>query len=226
MEEYVVEYKQEQIITVEEYAQVIEPVILETPNDILFHKAKTLSRFTKRMKAMSYVSTKEQDLSTSSDDESLKITKLKTIRQINEYHPTAISAVAAEQQSTTQQSNSSRHSTTSLDSIENKSSSSSPIRTRTTTTFSNLSSQRPLNPIQIQRPGPTMGTTKLTRTFAFDRACMEKYGLGQEKKTEPIEISTTPVFETIIPEETELPLQTNKQTYVFLNKKQPKSIIS
>jgi hypothetical protein len=196
---------------------VTEPIVLETANDILFHKAKTLSRFTKRMKAMSYVSTKEQNFSTSSDDESFKFTKLKTIRKINEYHPTAISAVAAEQPKSIQQSNSSRHSTTSLDSIENKSSPSSPIRTRITTTFSNLSSQRPLNPIQNQRPpNPIMGTTNRIRTFAFDRACMDKYVRTQENK--PIEIQTAQVCETIIKEEIELPSEINKKTYVFFRK--------
>ena len=156
-----------------------QPTIQEAPNDILFNKAKTLSRFTKRIKAMSHVSTKEQNFSTSSDDEAFKITKLKPIRQINEYHPTVISSVAAEQHSTTQHSSSS---TTSLDSIENKSS----YSPRVTTTFSNLSSQRLANPNQIQRTTPTMGTTTLTRTFAFDRACMEKYGRPQEQKIEPV----------------------------------------
>jgi hypothetical protein len=215
IEEYAVESQQGQVIPVKEYAKVTEPVVLETANDILFHKAKTLSRYTKRMKAMSYVSTKEQNLSTSSDDESFKFTKLKTIRKINEYHPTAISAVTAEQQKPIQQLNSSSHSTASLDSIENKSSPLSPIRTRITTTFSNLSSQRPLNPIQNQRPNPTMGTTTRIRTFAFDRACMDKYVRSQENKNEPIEIQTAPICETIIKEEKKLPLEINKQTYVF-----------
>jgi hypothetical protein len=194
---------------------VTEPVIFDTPNDILFHKAKTLSRFTKRMKAMSYVSAKEQQFSTSSDDESLAVTKLKTIRKMNEYHPSAILAVAAEQQSTIQHSNSSPYSTTSLDSIENKSLPSSPIRTRTTTTFSNLSSKRPLNPIQIQRPNPTMGTTTLTRTFAFDRACMEKYVQVKDQPNEPIEFQLKPVCQTPIQKEIESPLETTERTYVL-----------
>src|SRR5689334_20210306 len=140
MEEYLVECQQEQIIAVEEYAKATKAIIHEAPNDIPFNKAKLLSRFNKRMKAMSYMSKQEQNLSTSSDDESLNITKLKTIRKINEYHPTAILAVAAEQKSITQLSNSSRYSTASPDSIENKSLGCSPIRTRITTTFSNLSS--------------------------------------------------------------------------------------
>jgi endo-1,4-beta-mannosidase len=205
---------------------VTEPVIYETENDILFHKAKNLSRFTKRMKAMSSVSTREQNYSTSSDDESLKITKLKTIRKNNEYHPTVISAVAAEQQL-----NFSRYSTPSLDSIDNKYSPVSPsldsidnkyspvspIRTRITTTFSNISFQRPPNPIQIQRPSPTMGikTLTLTRTFAFDRACMEKYGRIQEKETESINIQTKPVSETIIKKQIELPPKKTEQMYAF-----------
>lgn len=205
MEEYVVECQHEQIIPVDQYVKVTEPIILETPNDILFHKAKALSRFTKRMKAISYLSTKEQQFSTSSDDDSSHKTKLKTIRNINEYHPIVISTVATEPPKST--INSSRHSTTSLDSIENKSLPSSPIRTRMITTFSNLSSQRPLNPIQIPRRSPTMGTKTLIRTFAFDRACMEKYGQPTEQTTEPIEIT--------IKEEIELPLPTNEQRYVF-----------
>ena len=195
---------------------MFEPTILETPNDILFQKAKALSRFTKRMKAMSYLSTKEQQFSTSSDDESLNITKLRTVRDINEYHPTIISPVAAEQQLSIQQSNSSRYSSTSLDSIENKSSPSSPVRQRITTTFSNLSSKRPLHPIQIQRPSPTMGTTTLTRTFAFDRACMEKYVQIKEQPNEPIEFQLEPVYETTV-EDIEIPIKPIERMYVFFS---------
>ncbi|CAF0868819.1 unnamed protein product [Rotaria sp. Silwood1] len=205
-EAHVVKRQQEKFIAIEEYAQVTEPIIQEMSNDILFDKAKTLSQFTKRMKAMSYLSIKEQqNYSPSFDDESLNITKLKTIRKINEYYPTAISTVTAEQQlPTIQYSNLSRYSTTSLDSIENKSLSSSPIPTRITTTFSNLSSQRTSNSTQIQRTGPTMGTTTLARTFAFDRACMEKYGRVQEQENKPVEIPLKSNGEIFIKKQIEL----------------------
>ena len=201
---------------VEEYAEVTQPVIEEAPNDILFHKAKTLSRFTKRMTAMSSISKKERRHSTSSDEESLNTTKLKTIRKINEYHSTTISPVTAEQKSSAEDTNWSRQSAASLDSIENKPLPSSPIPTRSTTTFSNLSSQRTSNPAQTQRSGPKMGTTTLTRTFAFDRACMEKYGRGQEQKNEPIESMIIPVRKTIIKQEIELP---RKRRYVLIREK-------
>lgn len=226
MEEYVVQYEQKHILAVEEYAKVTEPVIMEVSNDILFQKAKTLSRFTKRMKAMSHVSSKERDDSTSSDDEPFRITKLKTIRKVNEYHPTAISAVAAEQQLSVPSSDSLRRSTPSLDSIENKSPPLSPTRTRITTTFSNLPSQRPLNPIQIPRPSPTMGTTTLIRTFAFDRTCMEKYGRGQEKNNEPIEVQTAPITETVPRQTKDLPPKVTKQTYVCYCQNPSNSLIS
>jgi hypothetical protein len=203
MEEYVVKHQQERFIAVEEYAHVTQPVVEQISNDILFRKAKALSRFTKRMKAMSYASMKDPNLSTSSDDESPNITKLKTIHKIHEYHPIHISAVAAEKQFTSYNKSNIQHSTTSLDSIENKSLPTSPVRTRITTTFSNLSSQRPLNPIQIPRPSPTMGTTTLTRTFAFDRACMERYGRVSEQKNDPSEIAITSVSDSITEEDTE-----------------------
>jgi hypothetical protein len=193
-------------------------IIEEAPNDILFHKAKTLSRFTKRIKAKSSLSKKEQHLSSSDDDESLNTTKLKTIRKVNDYHSTTILPVAAEQQSTAQLTNSSHHSTASLDSIENKPIPSLPIQTRPTTTFSNLSSQRTSNSTQIQRSGPKMGTTTLTRTFAFDRACMEKYGRVQEQITEPIKIPIIPVCQPSVKQKTELSPKRNEQTYVFIRK--------
>ena len=220
MEEYAIESQQEQIFDVLEHAEVTQPTIQESPNEILFHKAKALSRFTKRMKSTSYVATKKERnfSSSSSDDEPLHNTKLKTIRKVSEYHPSVISAVADEQKSTKQLSNSSRYSTTSLDSIENRSTPSPSAQTGTTTTFSNLSFQRTLNPIQNQRSAPTMGTTTLTRTFAFDRACMEKYGRVQERKIEPIEIPVKPIYENIYNEETKLPPKTTKQTYVYIRK--------
>lgn len=214
MEEHVVECPQEQLSSAEEYAQVTQPVILDTPNDILFHKAKALSRFSKRMKAMSYLSSKEQQFSTSSDDESSSFTKLKTIRKVNGYHPTAVSMVAAEQPSTMEPSNGSPCSTTSLDSIEDKRSPSSPVRTRITTTFSNLSSKRLSNPVQSQRTNPTMGTATLTRTFAFDRTCMEKYVRGKGQINEPIEFQVKSIYESPIEEEEHT--QGHEQTYVIL----------
>jgi hypothetical protein len=222
MQEYAIESRQEQFFDVLEHAEVTQPTIQESPNEILFHKAKALSRFTKRMKNTSYVPTKKErnfSSSSSSDDEPLHNIKLKTIRKVNEYHPTVISAVADEQKSTKQLSNSSRYSTTSLDSIENRSIPSPSAQTRTTTTFSNLSSQRPLNPVQNQRSAPTMGTTTLTRTFAFDRACMEKYGRVQERKIEPIEIQVRPIYENINNEEIKLPPKTTQQTYVYIRNK-------
>lgn len=185
MEDYVVEHQQEEVVPVDNYAQVTETVIFETPNDILFQKAKTLSRFTKRMKAMSYLANKERQLSTSSDDneESVKPVKHKSTRKVQEYHPTAILAAEANTQSC-----SPVRSTTSLDSIENKTPPSDQVQ-RVTTTFSNLSTKRVSNPVQNPRSGLAMGTTTLTRTFAFDRACMEKYGQITEKKDDaPIEI--------------------------------------
>ncbi|CAF0892683.1 unnamed protein product [Rotaria sordida] len=212
-EEYIVKYKQEKFIPVEEYATVNEPVIHEISTDMLFDKAKTLSKFTKRVKAMSYASIKEQQhYSPSSDDESMNITKLKTIRKVNEYHPMAIPTVTSEQQSNIQYSNSSYYSTTSLDSIENKSLSSSPISKRITTTFSNLSSQRTSNSTQIQRIGPTMGTTTLTRTFAFDRVCMEKYGREQEQENKFIETPLRSNTESSIKKRIELSNKKKEQT--------------
>jgi hypothetical protein len=220
MEEYVAQGRQDVFIDVKEYAKVTEPTILqESQNEILLRKAKPLGRFTKRMKGMSYIPTKkEQNFSTSSDDEPLNNTKLKIIRKVNEYHPTAISNVTSEPQSIIRHSNSSRYSTTSLDSIENKSIPSSPTQPRITTTFSNLSSQRALNPIQLRRSPPTMGTTTMTRTFAFDRACMEKYGRAQEQNDEPTEVPTKPIYENIISEETKLPPKINEKPYVYIRK--------
>lgn len=219
MEEHLVEYEQEDLPSVQEYAEVTEPIIVELSNDVLFQKAKTLSRFTKRMKAMSSISTKESHGSTSSDDESIQITKLRTIRKINDYYPTAVSTVGSEHQYPNPSANSLRRSTASLDSIENKSSPVSPIRTRITTTFSDISSQRPSNSIPIPRPSPKMGTTTLMRTFAFDRTCMEKYGRDQEKKNEPIEVQTVPVSSPIIiPQKKDLPPKAIKQSYVFILK--------
>ena len=169
------------------------------------------------MKAISYLSSKEQQFSTSSDEESLNFTKLKTIRKMNGYHPSAIDAVAAEQQSTIEPSNTSPCSTGSSDSIEDKCSHSSPTRTRITTTFSNLSSKRLSNPVQNQRSNPTMGTATLTRTFAFDRTCMEKYVRGEGQINEPIKFQVQAVYQTPIDEEQELSSQTIQQTYVILS---------
>ncbi|CAF1526812.1 unnamed protein product [Adineta steineri] len=155
------------------------------------------------------MSRKEQCLSTSSDDEISHTTKLKTIRQINEYYSITNSTVAAEQQlSHHHPTNFTCQSTTSIDSIENKLSTPTPVRT--TTTFSNLSSQRISNPTQIQRSGPKMGTTTLTRTFAFDRACMEKYGQVQKQKPESIQIPKIPVNDIKIKKDIGLPPKTMK----------------
>lgn len=202
----------------EEYAQISQPIILDTPKDILFHKAKALSRFSKRMKAMSYLSNKEHQFSTSSDDESLNLTKLKTIRKLNGYHPSAIDSVAGEHQSTIERSNTSPSSIESSDSIEDKCSPSSPVRTRITTTFSNLSSKRISNPVQNQRSNPTMGTATLTRTFAFDRTCMEKYVRGKGEINEPIEFQVQTIYHAPIDEEQEFSSQTIEQTYVILSR--------
>lgn len=170
------------------------------------------------MKAISYLSNKEQQFSTSSDDESLNFTKLKTIRKMNGYHSSAIDAVAAEQPSTIEPSNTSPCSTGSADSIEDKCSHSPPSRTRITTTFSNLSSKRLSNPVQNHRSNPTMGTATLTRTFAFDRTCMEKYVRGKGQINEPIEFQVQAVYQTPIDEEQELSSQTIEQTYVILSR--------
>jgi hypothetical protein len=59
-----------------------------------------------------------------------------------------------------------------------------------------------------------MGTTTLTRTFAFDRACMEKYVQVKEQPNEPIEFQLEPVYETTI-EDIELPIKPIEQMYVF-----------
>jgi len=143
------------------------------------------------MKAMSYLANKERQLSSSSDDnESIKAVKHKPTRKIHEYHPTALLAAASKLQPC-----SPNQSTTSLDSIEEKTPPCDQVRI--TTTFSNLSTKRVLNPIQNPRSaGPTMGTTTLTRTFAFDRACMEKYGQTTENKDEPIEIQVKSIDES------------------------------
>lgn len=150
----------------------------------------------------------------------MNITKLKTIRQVNEYYPTTISSVSSEHQSTVQNSESFRHSTTSLDSIENQPLSSSPsVPTRLKTTFSNLSTLRASNPSnQVSRTGPAMGTTTLTRTFAFDRACMEKYGRNQGQENVPVQVSLTPNNQTKNKENIELPEQKKEHAYVSIIK--------
>ncbi|UJR35817.1 hypothetical protein I4U23_028564 [Adineta vaga] len=189
-EEYLVEQLQEQVCEVEEYAKVTQPIIQESPNEILFNKAKSLSRFTKRVKTNSRVSNKEQHLSTSSDDELLNTTTNITEQKLK--NPICIS-------------------NTSLDSIENRQPPPVSIPIRTTTTFSSLSTQRTSNPVQIQRPGPKMGTTTLTRTFAFDRACMEKYG---QQKSEPIPVPIIPVTTTTVKKDIGLPPRQNRSTEI------------
>ncbi|CAM4890039.1 unnamed protein product [Rotaria socialis] len=202
----------------EEYAETTEITIQETPNDILFHKARVLSKFTKRIKAMSYAKMREQNYSASSDDESLNITKLRTITKINDYYPTAVATVAAEPNSSIQHSDSFCNSTTSIDSIEKNTLPSSPVQTRTTTTtFSNLSSQRSTNLIHSERLGPTVGTTTLTRTFAFDRACMEKYGRAQGQENEPIDITQITIAEHIAKREKEPSQKQIQQTEQLSN---------
>ncbi|CAF2146485.1 unnamed protein product [Rotaria magnacalcarata] len=213
-----VECKHAHFNPTEEYAQTTEITIQETPNDMLFHKARVLSKFTKRIKAISYAKMREQNYSASSDDESLTITKLRTITKINDYYPTAVVTVAAEPNSSIQHSDSFCNSTTSIDSIEKKPLPSSPVQTRTTTTtFSNLSSQRSTNLTQSQRLGPAMGTTTLTRTFAFDRACMEKYGRVQGQENEPIDIAQTTIAEHIVKREKGLSQKQIQQTEQLSN---------
>ena len=177
-----VEYQQEQTPPMEDYVQMTEISIEQAPSDLPFPRAKALSKFTKRLPPMPSKSIHDSDLSSSSDEELANITKLKTIRKVNEYHPTVISAVTAEQQGFAHrqfsmgESDSPHCSTTSLDSIE-KEPAFPPVQpTRAKTTFSNLSTQRVANPVQPQRPSPPVRIATLTRTFAFDRACMEKYG--------------------------------------------------
>jgi hypothetical protein len=168
------------------------------------------------MKSFATKSMDDRDRSTSSDDEPLNTTKLKTIRKINEYHPTAIAAVTCEQHNPSyhslliRQSDSAHCSTTSLDSIENKTIESSVNTTRLKTTFSDLSSQRVLNCVSMPRADPTMETKKLTRTFAFDRACMEKFGQVSEQNDETIDYPATIVESTLRNEESNRRLSANR----------------
>ena len=195
-----------------------QPIILESSKDILFDKAKTLCRSTKRLKAISHASLREQKLSTSSDNESLNTAKLRTVMRKSEYYPTAITTVSSEQQSSIQNSEFLHYSITSLDSIESKSLSSSPIRTRIHMTFSNLSSQHPLNSTQIQQQGPTMSTATRTRTFAFDHGCMKKYSQVQEQESHPMKVPVTSICETTKEEKIKTSEKTNNQTYVYITK--------
>ena len=171
---------------VEEHANVAQPIIEEVSNEMLFRQGKALSKFTKRIKgSSSYASMNDVNLSSSSDEEPAKNIKLKTIRKVNEYHPRTVSSVAAEQHCLVYRPphHPQQCSTASLDSIEKKSPTDPPKDKRTTTTFSHLSSQRVAkSSSSAPRPSLTMGTATLTRTFAFDRACMEKFSVAQEAK--------------------------------------------
>lgn len=191
-----VEHQQEQAPPLEDYVQMTEISIEQAPSGLPVPRAKALSKFTKRLPAMPSKSIHDSDLSSSSDEELANITKLKTIRKVNEYHPTVISAVAAEQQGSAHrqfsmgESDSPHCSTTSLDSIE-KVATLPPVQpTRAKTTFSHLSTQRVANPVQPQRQSPPVRIATLTRTFAFDRACMEKYGPVPKPNNECTEQAT------------------------------------
>ena len=206
-EEQLVEFVHEQPMPVEEHANITQPIIEEVSNELLFRQAKAMSKFTKRIKASSYASMKDVNLSSSSDEEPAKNTKLKTIRKVNEYHPRTVSSVAAEQHCLVYRPphHSLQCSTTSVDSIEKKSPTNPPPKEkRNTTTFSNLSSQRVVNSSSAPRPSLTMGTATLTRTFAFDRACMEKFNVAQETKPSSIDNSNPSDSQTVSKEEIEL----------------------
>ena len=195
--ECAVEHLQEYAPAMEDHVQITEVSIEQAPHDLPVPRAKVLNKFTKRLPAVPSRSTHDSDFSSSSDDELANITKLKTIRKVNEYHPTVISAVGSEQHSTPhrqftmEESDSPRCSTTSLDSIEKKSTLPPTYPTRAKTTFSHLSAQRVANPVQSKRPPVPVRTANLTRTFAFDRACMEKYGSASPSNHECAE--QTPV---------------------------------
>ncbi|CAF1671657.1 unnamed protein product [Adineta ricciae] len=198
--EHLIEHIQEQIYEAEEHAEIIQPSIQEFSNQTYFNKAKSLSRSTKCMKAMTHVAKRDKSCSTLADDEQSNTTvTLEPIEKI-------IKASTQQQQTKSPVC----HSNTSLDSIESKLSPSVPTQIRTTTTFSTLSTQRTSNPSQIQRPGLKMGTTTLTRTFAFDRACMEKYSRNPETKPEPVPVSVVPVVETPVKKDIGLPPRQHK----------------
>lgn len=173
-----------------------------------------MSKFTKRVKAISYATMKEQTHTGSSDDELSNPTKLKTIIRVNEFYPAVVSTVEAEKQVSIANSDSLRCSTTSIDSIENQSLTPSSNRPRVTT-FSNLSSQRISNRTQIERLAPTVGTTSLTRTFAFDRACMEKYNRTQIQNKESMNNKLTTTDKNNVTHETKPLQKQNIQKYVY-----------
>lgn len=198
--EQLVEFVHEQTMPVEEHADVTQPIIEEVSNEMLFRQAKAMN----------------VNLSSSSDEEPAKNTKLKTIRKVNEYHPRTVSSVAAEQRCLAHRPSSQplHCSITSLDSIEKISPTDLPRGKRNTTTFSHLSSQRAVKSSSAPRPSLTMGTATLTRTFAFDRACMEKFSVAHETKPSSTDNSNLSDSQTASKEEIELAVNASTSTPV------------
>ena len=177
VQENAIELEQEENEEVEEYVQITENTCEHTSRPIMNQPAKLTNRFHKRTRTQLSKSSMNRSLSSSSEDERRPTTKLRTIRKTNEYHSTTVSSVLAEQKSFLNDRSKRSlsvlmySSTTSIDSIENES-----VRSVSNTiTFSHLSGQRTAKSVPIRRQEPLMKRSELTRTFAFDRACMEKY---------------------------------------------------
>ena len=190
----------------EDCAQMTKVTVKEAPAvEAPVRKVTTKNKFIKRAKDRVSKSAHLSDHSTSSDDEPFQISRIKPIPKKNESHSTVM---AVETQPLVH-----HRSNSSLDSIENK-----PIDapTRAIVTFSELSPQRAVDSVPAQRSNPPIETATLTRTFAFDRACMEKYRQTSEDQIEVIKSSMDTVCEMVGNEEINLQARSNKSRSVFV----------